>query len=126
MNKRKLVSCGIVLLVALALLISTGHYWTRGVYISITNSTQSTLKRVDITCHGGVIHIAALEPTMSYGRYINPTHGTDLTLEWIDSMGVKHSHTVGVYMERNYVGSVEITVEPDNRVSVTDKIRSQP
>ncbi|MHC4630879.1 MAG: hypothetical protein ACYS9C_06365 [Planctomycetota bacterium] len=125
MNKRKLVSCGIVLSVALAL--ATGYfYWTRGVYVSVNNNTQSTLKNLDITYHGGVIKIGALELKISYGQYINPTHPTDLTLEWSDSMGAKHSHTIGVYIEPNNAGSVEITVEPENRVSVTDKVKFRP
>lgn len=125
MNKRKLVSCGIVLSVALVL--ATGYfYWTRGVYVSVNNNTQSTLKNMDITYHGGVIQIATLEPKMSYGRYINPIGESDLTLEWFDSMGAKHSHMIEVYIEHNYAGSVEITVEPDNTVSVMDKVRSMP
>ena len=122
MNKRKLVSCGIVLSVALAL--ATGYfYWTRGVYVSVNNNTQSTLKNLTITYLGGVIQIATLEPKMSYGQYINPTHPTDLTLEWFDSSGAKHSNMINVYIEPSFAGSVEITVEPDNRVSVTEKVR---
>ena len=123
MNKRKLVSCVIVLSVALAL--ATGYfYWTRGVYVSVNNNTQSTLKNLTITYQSGVIQIAALEPKMSYGRYINPIGESGLTLEWFDSLGAKHSHmNIEVYFEHNYAGSVEITVEPDNRVSVTDKVR---
>ncbi|MHC4172443.1 MAG: hypothetical protein ACYST5_05815 [Planctomycetota bacterium] len=127
MNKRKLVSCGIVLSVALALLIATWHFYrTRGVYVSVNNNTQSTLKNMVITYTGGVIQIVALDPKMSYGKYIKPSHPGELTLEWSDSMGAKHSHMIGVYIEQGYAGSVEITVEPDNRVSVRDNVGLWP
>ena len=129
MNKRKLVSCGIVLSVVLALLIATEHFYrTRGVYVSVNNNTQSTLKNVVITyTHaGGVIQIVALDPKMSYGKYIKPPHPGELTLEWSDSMGAKHSHMIEVYIEQGYAGSVEITVEPDNRVSATGKVGLMP
>ena len=46
-----------------------------------------------------------------------------LELEWYEPSGVKQSHTIDVYFEHNYRGSVEIAVNPDNRVSWTDKIR---
>jgi len=127
MNKRKLVSYRILLLVALALLIASGYfYWTKGVYVSITNSTQNTLKHIDIIYSGGIIDIPELAPSTSCGQYINPDWESDLTLEWFDSSGAKHSHTIGEYIEHNYAGSVEITLEPDNKVSVTSKIRLMP
>jgi len=127
MNKRKLVNRRIVLLAVFVLLIAVGYlYCKRGVYVSITNNTKSTLKEVDIAYEVGVIQIDALEPKMSYGRYINPTYSTGLTLKWCDSSGVKHSHDIGVYLQHNYSGSVEITVESDNSVVVTDKVRSLP
>ena len=80
---------------------------------------------MDIIYHGGVLEIESLEPKMTYDRHINPTHPSDLTLEWIDSLGVKHSHLLG-YIEHNNAGSVEITVEHDNSISVADKIRDLP
>ena len=125
MSKRKPVRCAIVLLIALVLLVATGYfYWTRGVYVSITNNTQSTLKDINISYVRGVVHVAALEPAASCARYVNPTGGdADLRLEWFEPSGAKHSHAIDVYIEHNYSGSVEITVEPGNRVSVTDKVR---
>jgi hypothetical protein len=124
MSKRKLASCGIVLLVALVLLTAIGHFfWTRGVYVSITNNTQDTLKHMNIVYRSGVIHIAELEPKTSCGRYVNPTCESDLTLEWLDSSGAKHSHGVDTYLDPNYAGSVKITLKPDNKISVTQKVR---
>jgi hypothetical protein len=120
-KRRRLV---IVLLAVLGLLIAAGYYfWTRGVYVKITNSTQSTLKHIGIAYSGGATHITGLGPGTSRGQYINPKWESDLTLEWLDSAGMEHSYAMGVYIEHNYSGSVEITVEPGNRVSVTDKVR---
>jgi hypothetical protein len=124
MSQRKLIRYGIVPLTALTLFIAAGYYfWTRGVYVRITNSTQSTLKHIDVAYSGGVIHITELAPGASHGQYVNPSWESDLALEWSDSLGVRHSHTIGVYIEHNYAGNVEITVGPNNKVSVTDKVR---
>jgi hypothetical protein len=127
MAEKKLVRWTIALAAALVLVIAAGYsYWTRGVYVKITNNTQNTLKHTDITYSVGVIHIAELVPGASYGRYVNPKGGSDLSLEWSDFSGKHSSDTLGVYFEHNYAGSVEIAVEPDNRVSVVDKIRLFP
>jgi hypothetical protein len=122
MSERKLVSYGAVLWIALGLLMVTGYfYWTRGVYVRITNNTQSILKHIDIAYSVGVVHIAALEPKASCGRYVNPTGGdSGLKLEWIDSSGTKQSHRIDVYLEHNYSRSVEIAVDPNNEVSWID------
>jgi hypothetical protein len=88
MAEKKLVRWTIALAAALVLVIAAGYsYWTRGVYVKITNNTQNTLKHIDITYSVGVIHIAELVPGASYGRYVNPKGGSDLSLEWSDFSG---------------------------------------
>ena len=123
MNKGKSVTRWIVLLAVLVLVILAGHYFeTRGVRVSVTNGTESTLKHLKIVYRGGVSQIGELEPKRSHGRYVNPSGESDLTLEWVDSLGARYSHRVGVYIGTNYVGSVDITVEPGNTVSMKDKV----
>jgi hypothetical protein len=118
MNKGKSVTRWIVLLVALVLVILAGHYFeTRGVRVSVTNGTGSTLKHLGIIYQGGVSQIAELEPTRSCARYINPAGASYLILEWVDSLGAKHSHSLRVYINTNYIGSVDVTVVPGNTVS---------
>jgi len=127
MSKRKLVSCWIAIFVAIGLFISIGyHYWTRGVYISITNNTQDVFKVINISYTGGIIRIAKLEPKTSYGQRINPIGESGLKLGWLDSSGVKQSQKIEVYFEHNYTGSVGIMIEAGNRVSVTNRIRLGP
>ena len=124
MTKKKFIGYGIVFVIGLGLVVSIDYlHSSRGVYVSIANNTQGTLKHVDIAYTGGVIQIAAVEPKTSFGRRINPDSESHLELEWIDSSGVKHSHAVDVYFEHDYRGRIEITVEPADSVSVTDKTR---
>ena len=78
-KRRRLV---IVLLAVLVLLIAAGYYsWTRGVYVKVTNSTQSTLKHIGMAYSGGVIHITELGPGTSRGQYVNPRWDSDLKSE---------------------------------------------
>jgi hypothetical protein len=122
MPKRKSISYLIAVFVAVGMLTSIGYrYWTRGVYINITNTTQNVLKDINIAYTGGVIHIANLESKTSYGQYINPTSESHLELEWLDSSGAKQSQEIGVYFEHNYAGSIEITIDPNNIVSWSHK-----
>lgn len=125
MNKGKSLTRWIVLLAVLVLVILAGRYFrTRGVCVSVTNGTESTLKHLGIIYRGGVRQIAELEPTRSCARYINPAGESYLTLEWVDSLGAKHSHSLGVYINTNYIGSVDVTVEPGNTVSMKKKVNT--
>lgn len=125
MNKGKSVTRWIVLLAVLVLVILAGCYFrTRGVRVSVSNGTESTLKQLKIIYRGGTIQIGELEPKRSYGRYINPAGESDLTLEWVDSLGAKRSHRLEVYIETNYIGSVDVTVEPGNTVSMKKKVNT--
>jgi hypothetical protein len=36
---------------------------------------------------------------------------------------MKHLQKIDIYIETNYAGSIEITVERGNRISVIDKVR---
>ena len=121
MSARKLAY---VILGAVVLLIAAGYFfWTRGVCVSITNNTQNVITRIKITYRGGVVHIATLEPATSSGRYVNPATPSGLQLEWLDSSGARHSRNIGGYLERNYAGSLQMIIEPDNRVLVINKVR---
>jgi hypothetical protein len=125
MTRRKRIVYGIALMVFVGMMASVGYlHATRGVYVRVTNDTQSTLKHIDITYTGGVVHTTVLEPKASYGRRVNPAGESALKLEWLDSAGAKHSHWIDVYLEHDYRGTVEITVESDGRVSVIDRIKS--
>lgn len=127
MTGKKLIGYGMVSVVVVGLVASIAYlYLTRGVYVRVTNNTQNALQDVDITYTGGAIRIATLKPKTSYGRRINPAGESHLELAWLDSSGTKRSHTVNVYFEHGYRGSIKIVVESDNRISVTDKIRILP
>ena len=124
MSRRRWLGYGATLLAGVTLLIAVGHfYWMRGVYITVTNNTESTLRQMEIAYTGGVIRIATLEPKASYAHHVNPAGESVLRLGWIDSSGAKHSHGVDTYLDPNYAGSVKITLKPDNRISVTQKVR---
>jgi hypothetical protein len=114
----------IVIFIVVGILVFIGYlYQRKGVYVSITNNTQTFLKDVGVTYTGGTVRIKGLKPHESYGKRINPNGESHLELEWYESSGVKQSHTVDVYFEHNYRGSIEISIDPDNRVSWTDKTR---
>ena len=124
LSRKKLLSYLLILSIVIGLSLLTGYfYWTRGIYVAITNNTDSVLKNINIFYTGGVINIEELEPNNSYDKYINPTGESDLELEWNDSSRTRQSSTIDVYFEPNYSGSVEITIDPNNQVSCKDKTR---
>lgn len=124
MLQRRLLGYGVALLAGVVLVVVAGHfYWTKGVYVSVTNNTQGTLKQIEIVCTGGVVRIATLEPMASCTRYINPAGRSILRLGWVDSSGAKRSHGLDTYLDPNYSGIVKIAFEPGDRMSVTQKVR---
>ena len=124
MTERKMAGWWMVLLGAIGLLLLLVYiYWSKGVYVSIINNTQKVLEKVSIAYTGGTINIEKLEPHTSYGQYVNPASESHLELEWFEPSGVKQSHKIDVYFEHNYSGSIEITVDPNNRISWISKVR---
>lgn len=124
MGKTKLVRYGAAAVAVLGMIGSIGYLRaTRGVCLSVTNNTRSTLRHVDIAYTGGVVHIAAIEPKASHGQRVNPAGESALTLSWVDPSGAKHSRDIDTYLEPGYTGNVKIALESDNRVSVTQKVR---
>ena len=124
LSRTKLLSYCIILSIGVGLLLLIGYfYWTWGVYVAITNNTDSVLKNIHISYTGGAINIEKLEPYTSYGQYVAPTSESDLELEWYDSLGTRQSRKIEVYFEPNYRRSIEITVESNNQVSWKDKTK---
>jgi len=121
MSKRSLAGWGILGLVVLGPSFAVGyHHWTAGVYVEITNDTDSPLTQIAITYTGGVVRIPELKPKTSYGRRINPDGDSHLVVEWVDSVGQRHSHYVDVYFEHKYRGRIDISVESGNMIRWTD------
>lgn len=124
MSKKGLIGWGILGLVVFGPSFAVGYrHWTAGVYVEITNNTDSPLTQIAITYTGGVVRIAELKPKTSSGRRVNPRGESHLVVEWVDSLGHRHSQRVDVYFETNYRGRIDITVEPDNTIVWTDVIR---
>ncbi len=122
MSKGKLAIYGTILLPVLVLV--AGHfYWTRGVYVRITNDSWTTLENVTVAYRQDVIPLGTLIPKVSRALYVNPVGGSELMLEWCEPSGAKHSYTIDAYGETNYWGSVEIMVWPGNGVSATGEVR---
>ena len=98
-------------------------YWSKGVYVSITNNTKDILTNITVSYTGGCIRIARLEPKKLYRQRVHPAGESDLELKWLDSLGVKQSRKIDVYFESNYYnGNIEITINPNNRISVENTV----
>ena len=124
LSKKKLLIYTLLSIVIGLLLLAGYFYWTWGVYVAITNNTDSVLKNIQISYTGGKIDIEKMGPYSSYGQYVNPTGESHLELEWHDSSGTRQSSTIEVYFEHNYTGSIKITVDPNNQVSWASKTRT--
>ena len=123
MPRKTLLIYSPISLVVIGLLVLMAYLqWGRGVSVSVTNKTQNGLMDMKIYYTGGHISHPQLAPETSYRTHVNPNGESDLKIEWTDSLGVRQSHKIDVYFERNYAGSIKITVEPDNSVSVIDEV----
>ena len=127
MTRKKLIGYAVVLAAILGPAATMAYlHSTRGVCISLTNNTQSVLQQMEIAYTGGVIRIATLEPQASYACHVNLTGESILRLGWFDASDGRHFYMLDTYLDPDYAGSVKIVWEPNNRMSVTQKVRAGP
>src|SRR5882762_1889348 len=113
---------GIALFAVLVIAFFAWTNATRGVAVTVSNSTGDEITDLRIKFSGGIKSAPKLKSAESYTCKVNPKSESHLVVEFVDASGRQHSHEIDVYFERNYRGSVDITIRPSGKVEWKDRI----
>jgi len=94
-----------------------------GVTVIVKNASGDEITNLHIKFTGGSKSSPALKSAESFQTKLNPTGSSHLVVEFTDSSGKQYSGKVDVYFERNYSGSIQITIEPGGKLTWKDKTK---
>lgn len=95
----------------------------RGIQVRVANKSNSPIRDVMLTFGGERMEMKSIATnTVSFARFV-PKGESRLELTFSDAIGRKHTQPIHVYICQGLYGSIDITVEPDMRVSWVDAIR---
>jgi hypothetical protein len=112
-----------VIVVLLGLFAVSCRPSSAGIAVTVNNGSGGEITNLQITFTGGTRSSAILKPSELFQTRVNPSGSSHLSVEFIDSNGKQHSNNVDVYFERNYSGSVHITIQPGGKVTWKDEIK---
>lgn len=118
--RRKLVVIGVGTLISVALFM---EWAAGGVSVVVMNWTPGPLTEVQIEFVGGSVTIPQILPRTSITEVVNPSSESSLTLHFKVATGKRRTEPIDVYIERNYRGTIHITVQPDGQVTYRDHSR---
>lgn len=88
-----------------------------GVTVIVNNATGGDITNLQIKFTGGSKSSPGLKIAESFETKVNPNGESHLDVEFADSSGKRRSAKVDVYMERNYSGTIRVTLEPNGKVT---------
>lgn len=88
-----------------------------GVTVIVNNATGGDITNLQIRFTGGSKSSPRLKSAESFEAKVNPNGESHLNVQFADSSGKLHSAEVDVYLERNYSGTIRVTLEPDGKVT---------
>lgn len=91
-----------------------------GVTVTVKNASGGEITNLQIKFTGGSKSSPKLKPAESFETKVNPNGSSHLVVEFADSSGKQHSAKLDVYFERNYSGTIQVTLEPDGKVTWKD------
>jgi hypothetical protein len=94
-----------------------------GVTVIVNNATGGDITNLQIKFLGGSKSSPKLKSAESFETKVNPNGESHLDVEFADSSGKRHSAKVDVYLERNYSGTIRVTLEPDGKVTWKDETK---
>lgn len=94
-----------------------------GVTVIVINTSGGEITNLQIKFTGGSKSSPKLKPAESFETKVNPNGESHIDVEFSDSSGKRHSAKVDVYLERNYSGTIRITLEPGGKVTWKDETK---
>jgi hypothetical protein len=94
-----------------------------GVTVIVNNASDGEITNLQVKFTGGSKSSPALKSAESFQTKVNPSGSSDLVVEFTDSTGKQHSGKVDVYFERNYSGSIQVTIEPGGKLTWKDETK---
>ncbi len=94
-----------------------------GVTVLVNNASGGEITNLQIKFTGGSKSSPKLKPAESFETKVNPSGSSHLVVDFADSSGKQHSAKADVYFERNYSGTIHVTIEPDGKVTWKDETK---
>jgi hypothetical protein len=114
---------GVVLMTLLAAGLVSCKSAEAGVKVTVNNASGGQITNLQIKFTGGSRSAAKLKPSESFQTKVNPNGSSHLVVEFTDASGKQHSSNVDVYFERNYGGSIQVTIDPGGKVTWKDDVK---
>lgn len=117
-NKRFCMFINILFFMAIFCVSCSDHR----VAVIINNNSGARINDVTLSYSGGIAKIEFIDDKAYFKTMISPNSETDLKLTFIDRKGEIIKRNVDVYIEKNYSGKIEITVNGNYDLSVDSKV----
>jgi len=117
--KRKIILSGFVLILGIVGIFFSLEFILTGMKVSITNNTASPITDLHLYYTDGVKEARAVASHSVQRFTVKPSGESALLVDYSDSTGKRHKHSVDVYIEPSYSGRVDIIIENDYRIKWT-------
>jgi hypothetical protein len=88
-----------------------------GLTVTVNNASGDEVTDVRLKFSGGSKTASKLMSAASFATKVNPDGSSHLVVEFADASGKQHSANLDVYFERQYKGTIQVTIQPDCRVT---------
>lgn len=112
-----------VFLITLVLICFFAQCLTKGVFLTIKNNAHNNVYEIMVHYTGGHYQIPILTPDASTKRRINPTSESNISIEFKDHNGNKHSSLVDVYIESEHSGSLDVELNENGSITWKDDLK---
>jgi hypothetical protein len=109
------------LIVVLGLLFAGWLAFPSGVVVRLHNASAAEISDIRVIFEGGAKTARQLQPGEFFKCRISPDSESDLEIEFVNASGVRQTVNLDVYLDRYHGGSIEITIQSDDKVSFEDK-----
>ncbi|WP_347244394.1 hypothetical protein [Thermogutta sp.] len=118
------VVCAVVLfaVIAFAVLLFLKWQYASGVSVTLQNDSGKPIQDVVLSYTGGRTCLPYLAEGSRVTTRINPSGESHLEVDWVDPGGNAYHRVVDCYFERNYSGTLDITIGPAGRITYVDSI----
>ena len=97
---------------------------SKGVKVSLKNQTGNMIKNIKIHYTGGTKNVAEIKKNSEWKGFINPNGESHIEIDYIDFKNIKHHKNIDCYLENGYKGRLNIKIDKNDAISVTDNINT--
>lgn len=120
-NRRRVFLLGLICCIVIIVWIAGLLWGSPGVKVTIANRSEAGVRDVCLRVTGECVATPRIEPGDFFATTINPTGESVVELGLVDASGSDRTEVLGIYLEQDYRGRIEIEVRPDGTVWYLEK-----